>query len=66
MEMNVDPECTEFAAAVPRLASDVETMVELCLAPVPRTAHYGFGDASKRSFGASILIGKKLEYEYGQ
>eukprot|EP00978_Attheya_sp_CCMP212_P041569 scaffold239980_cov24-Attheya_sp.AAC.1 len=36
VEMNVDPECPEFvAAAVPRLASDVEAMVELCAAPVP-------------------------------
>eukprot|EP00978_Attheya_sp_CCMP212_P016531 scaffold43382_cov49-Attheya_sp.AAC.2 len=76
MEMNVDPECPEFVAAVPRLASYVEVMVELCLAPVPPkkrvrcrmrgTAHYGFGDTSKRSFGAFILIGQKLEYEYGQ
>eukprot|EP00978_Attheya_sp_CCMP212_P022894 scaffold69081_cov41-Attheya_sp.AAC.1 len=35
VEMNVDPECPEFVAAVPRLASDVESMVELCSAPVP-------------------------------
>eukprot|EP00978_Attheya_sp_CCMP212_P027799 scaffold94026_cov53-Attheya_sp.AAC.3 len=27
MEMNVDPECPEFVATVPRLASDVEAMV---------------------------------------
>jgi hypothetical protein len=36
MELNVDLECPEFVKAVPRLASDVEAMMELCsAAPLP-------------------------------
>jgi hypothetical protein len=35
MKLNVDLECPEFVKAVPRLASNVEAMVELCSAPLP-------------------------------
>jgi hypothetical protein len=29
-------------------------------------AFYGFGDASRSTFGANIQIGKAIHFEYGQ
>jgi hypothetical protein len=76
IEVNSDPACPSFVKAVPRLAGDIEAMQELCSAvkpPLQRVrcrkvgrAYYGFGDASKSSFGATVQIDDVLEYEYGQ
>jgi hypothetical protein len=62
--------------AVPRLCTDVEALLRLTnsLAPPLRKvrasktapALYGFDDASGRGFGATLQIGKKLYYEFGQ
>jgi hypothetical protein len=76
IEISPELDCPTFVAAVPRLASDIEAMQALCSAdrpPLQRVrcrqtgrVYYGFGDASKSSFGATIQIGDTLEFEYGQ
>jgi hypothetical protein len=70
------PSQPDQVKAVPRLRSDIVAMLELCKSqkPPPRRvrarvqgrAYYGFGDASKTGFGASIQIGKEIQYQYGQ
>jgi hypothetical protein len=62
--------------AVPRLKSDMQTLLSLMSAdkPVlrqtrcPKTskAYYGFGDASGLGFGATIQVGDSIWYEYEQ
>jgi hypothetical protein len=76
VEVNAEPDCPSFVTAVPRLSGDIEAMQELCSCkkpPLQRVrcrkvgrAYYGFGDASKSSFGATVQIDDVLEYEYGQ
>jgi hypothetical protein len=76
VEVNAEPNCPTFVAAVPRLAGDIEAMKDLCSCekpPLQRVrcrkvgrAYYGFGDASKSSFGATVQIDDVLEFEYGQ
>jgi hypothetical protein len=62
--------------AVPRLTSDIRALEELTQGNVPllrrvrarKTGRvlYGFGDASKAAFGATIQIEDRLLYQYGQ
>ena len=62
--------------AVPRLAFDVTALERLTAGPHPllrqvrgdRTGKvlYGFGDASKSAFGATIQIEGHIDYHYGQ
>jgi hypothetical protein len=62
--------------AVPRLADDIAAFAELCRAKEPplrrvrcskvASAYYGFGDASKGDFGATLQFGNDIAYEYGQ
>jgi hypothetical protein len=62
--------------AVPRLADDMAAFADLCRAEEPplrrvrcskvASAYYGFGDASKSGFGATLQFGDHIEYEYGQ
>ena len=76
LEINSGPECPTFVCAVPRLSGDIEAMQTLCSCEKPPQqrvrcrnvgrAYYGFGDASKSSFGATVQIDDVLEYEYGQ
>jgi hypothetical protein len=76
LEINSGPECPTFVSAVPRLSGDIEAMQTLCSCEKPPQqrvrcrnvgrAYYGFGDASKSSFGATVQIDDVLEYEYGQ
>eukprot|EP00978_Attheya_sp_CCMP212_P033906 scaffold139357_cov37-Attheya_sp.AAC.1 len=66
VEVNAEPNCPTFVAAVPRLAGDIEAMKKLCSCekpPLQRVrcrkvgrAYYHFGDASKSSFGATVQI----------
>jgi hypothetical protein len=66
----------DLVKGVPRLRPDVLAMIDLCTStqPPPRRVrarvqgrcYYGFGDASKTGFGASIQIGKEIQYQYGQ
>jgi hypothetical protein len=69
-------EIPEYVAAVPRFEMDVDALIALTQSPVPpvqrvrfsKTAsvYYGFGDASKAGFGATIQIGDQIKYQYGQ
>lgn len=62
--------------AVPRLAYDIEALTTLTCGPLPLLRRvrgqrigrvlYGFGDASKSAFGATIQIEGRIQYEYGQ
>jgi hypothetical protein len=61
--------------AVPRLADDIAAFEKLCCSKEPplgrvrcskfTSAYYGFGDASKSGFGATLQFGNDIEYEYG-
>ena len=74
---DVEPErAPKTVAAVPRLKHDVEALQSLCSDEEPtlkrvrvrRTGrvYYGFGDASKAGFGATIEIDGEIHYTYGQ
>lgn len=67
----------EFVMPVPRLSKDIEALVSLCSSPTPPKRKirmqnharvvYGFGDASKRGFGATIeLPGHNMYWKCGQ
>jgi hypothetical protein len=74
IEMNLDVPLT--VKAVPRLKRDIEALLELCSSDKPplkrircsgwARAYYGFMDAAKPSFGASVQIDDRIHYEYGQ
>jgi hypothetical protein len=62
--------------AVPRLTHDIQTLEELTIGEVPLLRRvqacktgcvlYGFDDASKAAFGATVQIKDQLLYQYGQ
>jgi hypothetical protein len=62
--------------AVPRLADDIAAFEKLCYSKEPplrrarcskfASTYYGFGDASKSGFGATLQFGNDIEYKYGQ
>eukprot|EP00978_Attheya_sp_CCMP212_P011755 scaffold29206_cov30-Attheya_sp.AAC.3 len=76
MQVEDYPDQPDDVEAVPRFESDLEAMSELCHGNEPPlmqvrcriqgSVYYGFGDASKPGFRATIQIGDKLFFEYGQ
>jgi hypothetical protein len=74
--ISMEPEQPVWVKAVPRLASDIGALQELCKADNPplqrvrcanhANAYYGFGDASKSGFGATMQFGDEIKYKYGQ
>ena len=70
-------ECApETVSPVGRFVDDLKALIELFSATDPPLrvvrsnkrfeAQYGFGDASKSGFGATIQIGEDIKYVYGQ
>lgn len=73
--MEESSEGPEFVRPVPRFRDDLSALQRLTAAEVPLRmrararkaagAFYGFGDASRAGFGASIKMGDELWVEYG-
>jgi hypothetical protein len=74
--VGVEPTQPPTVVAVLRLSDDIGAFAKLCRAKEPPlqrvrcsifvSAYYGFGDASKSSFGATLQFGEDIDYEYGQ
>jgi hypothetical protein len=69
--VGVEPTQPITVAAVPRLSDDIDAFRKNYaegknLRSKFASAYYGFGDASKSGFGATLQFGDDIEYEYGQ